>query len=107
MRSIARENMMQGPYDVDGSAGMVNGGLYEVIMVVYGWGPCIEVAEVLGLRRSAQGFSASDMQTAQTSCAGVYAIGEVAQRQHPCVVTALADGVTAAKAIQARIEMPA
>src|SRR3546814_9992901 len=59
----------------------------------YGWEPCIEFAEMLGLRRSAQGFIATDMQTAQTSCAGVYAIGEVAQRQHPCVVTALADGV--------------
>ena len=33
----------------------------------------------------------------------VYAIGEVAQRMHPCVVTAFADGVVAAKAIQAQL----
>lgn len=104
IRRVARESIMQGPYEVDAGAGMVNGEPYDVIMVFYGWEPCIEFAEALGLRRSAQGFIATDMQTAQTSCAGVYAIGEVAQRQHPCVVTALADGVTAAKAIQAQIE---
>ncbi len=61
-------------------------------------------SKLFELRRTARGYVATDAVTAQTSCAGVYAIGEVAQRQHPCVVTALADGVVAAKAIQASIE---
>jgi thioredoxin reductase (NADPH) len=93
-----------GPYSVDAHARTVDGQAYDMIMVFYGWEPCVGFADALGLQRSAQGFIATDMQTAQTGCPGVYAIGEVAQRQHPCVVTALADGVTAAKAIQARIE---
>jgi pyruvate/2-oxoglutarate dehydrogenase complex dihydrolipoamide dehydrogenase (E3) component len=29
----------------------------------------------------------------------VYAIGEVTQKQHPCIATAMAEGVVAAKAI--------
>ncbi len=93
-----------GPYSVDPRARTVNGQAYDMIMVFYGWEPCVGFADALGLQRSAQGFIATDMRTAQTGCPGVYAIGEVAQRQHPCVVTALADGVAAAKAIQARIE---
>ena len=36
-----------------------------------------------------------------TPVAGIFAIGEAANRMHPCVVTAMADGVVAAKAIQA------
>ncbi|NYT85041.1 NAD(P)/FAD-dependent oxidoreductase [Pollutimonas harenae] len=107
IRRLTPECIVQGKYAVDVGAHTVNGDPYDVIMVFYGWEPCVEFAEALGLRRSKQGFIATDMQTAQTSCAGVYAIGEVAQRQHPCVVTALADGVTAAKAIQARLETPA
>jgi len=82
----------------------VNGKHYDLILVCYGWEPCAAFADALALSRDGRGFIATDWATAQTSVAGVYAIGEVAQRQHPCVVTALADGVTAAKAIQARLE---
>jgi len=85
----------------------VNGQLYDLILVCYGWEPCAAFADELALARDARGFIVSDWATAQTSVAGVYAIGEVAQRQHPCVVTALADGVTAAKAIQQRLEQAA
>lgn len=104
VRQVAPGRITQGSYTVDVRALTVNDQAYDVIMVFYGWEPCMEFAAPLGLQRSQQGFIATDMYTAQTSCAGVYAIGEVAQRQHPCVVTALADGVTAAKAIQARVE---
>src|SRR5690606_25501290 len=107
VRRVAPQSMTQGPYRVDPAARTVDGRPYDVIMVFYGWEPCMEFAQDLGLQRTAQGFIATDSQTAQTSHAGVYAIGEVTQRQHPCVVTALADGVTAAKAIQARIEAAA
>ncbi|NYT63284.1 NAD(P)/FAD-dependent oxidoreductase [Alcaligenaceae bacterium] len=93
-----------GGYRVDAGARSINGVPYDLILVFYGWEPCVRFADALGLHRSAQGFVATDTPTAQTSFPGVYAIGEVAQRQHPCVVTALADGVTAAKAMQAKIE---
>ncbi len=36
----------------------------------------------------------------ETPVAGIYAIGEAANRMHPCVITSMADGVVAAKAIQ-------
>jgi thioredoxin reductase len=104
VRKVPASSIETGPYQVDALHRSVNGQAYDLIMVFYGWEPCAGFAEGLGLHRSSQGFIATDMQTAQTSCPGVYAIGEVAQRQHPCVVTALADGVTAAKAIQARLE---
>lgn len=93
-----------GVYRVDPVARTVNGCAYDVIMVFYGWEPCVRFADTFHLRRTKRGFIATDPGTAETSYPGVYAIGEVAQRQHPCVVSALADGVAAAKAIQARIE---
>lgn len=104
VRKVPAGGVSVGDYRVETAARSVNGVPYDLILVFYGWEPCVRFADSLGLHRSAQGFIATDMQTAQTSFPGVYAIGEVAQRQHPCVVTALADGVTAAKAIQAKIE---
>lgn len=107
VQSLSASQIHVGTYRVDPLALTVDGQPYDLILVFYGWEPRAEFADQLNLQRSAQGFIATDMQTAQTSCPGVYAVGEVAQRQHPCVVTALADGVTAAKAIQARIEAAA
>lgn len=104
VRRIPSGRVMLGEYRVDPRARTVNGRSYDLILVFYGWEPCVGFADGLKLARSERGFIQTDMATAQTSCEGVYAIGEVAQRFHPCVVTAMADGVTAAKAIQARIE---
>ncbi|OWT59158.1 NAD(P)/FAD-dependent oxidoreductase [Candidimonas nitroreducens] len=104
VRRLAPSQLAVGPYTVDPASLSVDGRVYDMLLVFYGWEPCVDFTEGLDLRRTPAGFVASDAATAQTSCDGVYAIGEVTQRQHPCVVTALADGVTAAKAIQARIE---
>jgi len=82
----------------------VNGRPYDLILVCHGWEPCAAFTDALTPARNARGFIQTDWVTAQTSVPNLYAIGEVAQRQHPCVVTALADGVTAAKAIQASLE---
>lgn len=104
VRRIPAQQVMLGDYQVDPQARVVNGRPYDLVLVFYGWEPCVGFAESLGLARSERGYIHTDMATAETSCPGVYAAGEVAQRFHPCVVTAMADGVTAAKAIQARIE---
>jgi len=104
VRRMPAGQVFQGDYQVDPRARTVNGHAYDLILVFYGWEPCVGFAENLGLARSKRGYIDTNMATAQTSCAGVYAIGEVAQRFHPCVVTGMADGVTAAKAIQGRIE---
>lgn len=93
-----------GGYQVDPAARSVNGRAYDLILVFYGWEPQADFADSLGLARDDRGFIRTEPATAQASLAGVYAIGEVARRMHPCVVTAMADGVVAAKAIQARVE---
>jgi thioredoxin reductase len=93
-----------GDYAVDPAARSVNGRPYDLILVFYGWEPQAAFADSLQLARDARGYILTDPATAQTSAAGVYAIGEVANRMHPCVVTAMADGVVAAKAIQAALQ---
>lgn len=107
VRQVPAGTIVQGDYYVDAQGQTVNAQSYDLIMVFYGWEPSIRFADTLALQRNGQGFIATNAGTAETSCPGVYAIGEVAQRQHPCVVTAMADGVAAAKAIQARIERSA
>lgn len=98
------KDVLAGDYTVDVATLAVNGQPYDLILVFYGWEPCADYAGALNLRRGRTGFIDTDISTAQASFPGVYAIGEVAQRLHPCVVTAMADGITAAKAIQARLE---
>lgn len=103
VHQLSPEQIVQGAYDVDVAQKYVNGASWDLILVFYGWEARIPaISETV--RRSAQGFIETDPTTTQTSLSGLYAVGEVAQRMHPCVVTALADGVTAAKAIQARLE---
>jgi len=93
-----------GPYRVDPAARTVDGCAYDLILVFYGWQPQAAFAEGLGLRCDERGYIRTDAVTAEASVPDVYAIGEVAHRMHPCVVTSMADGVVAAKAIQRRWE---
>ncbi len=99
-----RESVHVGPYRVDPAARTVDGQAYDLILVFYGWEPQAAFADGLGLRRDQRGYICTDTATAEASVPDVYAIGEVAHRMHPCVVTSLADGVVAAKAIQRRWE---
>lgn len=98
------EGVSVGAYEVDPAARTVNGKAYDLILVFYGWEPQAAFADGLMLARDARGYIQTDMATAQSSLPDVYAIGEVANRAHPCVVTAMADGVVAAKDIQRRWE---
>lgn len=104
VRRMPADSVVLGSYEVDPRARRVNGSGYDLVLVFYGWEPRVGFADDLNLARTGRGFIDIDAATTQTSCEGVYAIGEVTQRSHPCVVTAMADGVAAAKAIQARIE---
>lgn len=96
--------VVTGPYDVDARRRLVNGEPWDLLLVFYGWEARVPAVQGHALRRTDQGFIDVDPLTTETSLPNLYAIGEVTQRMHPCVVTALADGVTAAKAIQARLE---
>ncbi len=98
-----RKNLHVGPYRVDDRELTVAGRPYDRLLVFYGYAPVADFTVSLGLARDAAGYLRTDSRTAETSAAGVYAIGEVANRLHPSVVTAMADGVTAAKAIQRRL----
>lgn len=81
----------------------VNGEHYDTIMVFYGYEPQLAGFSHLNLKIKETGHIWTDDST-QTSIPGIYAIGEVAHRMHPCVVTSMADGVVAAKAIQHSLE---
>ena len=85
-----------GAYDLQAASMSVNGESYDVWAVFYGWQACVPAG--LNLILDERGFVTTDA-FGQTSCPQVYAIGEVTQKQHPCIATAMAEGVVAAKAI--------
>ncbi len=99
---VPSSDVFVGSYLVEPNTKTVNGHAYDLIIVLYGWEAQATFVAPLALKHHGNGFIATNHDTAQTSQPGVYAIGEVAQRMHPCVVTAFADGVVAAKAIQAQ-----
>lgn len=99
-----REGVRIGPYTVDPVNRTVDGRQYDLILVFYGWEPQAAFADKLQLARDERGYIRTDFATAETSVPDIYAVGEVAHRMHPCVVTSMADGVVAAKAIQRRWE---
>jgi thioredoxin reductase len=100
----ARGDVRIGPYVVDPVSIQVDDESYDLLLVMYGWEPVPVFGTQLNLQRDARGYISVDFATCQTSTPGVFAIGEVTDRSHPSVVTAMADGVTAAKAIQRAIE---
>ena len=102
--AAATPDLHLGAFAVEPDSRCVNGRKYDLILVFYGWEPQAGFAESLALQRDARGYIQTDFATAATSAPGVYAIGEVANRMHPCVVTSMADGVVAAKAIQSLLE---
>ncbi|ALM85104.1 NAD(P)/FAD-dependent oxidoreductase [Bordetella sp. N] len=102
--AVPAADLRVGSYRVDPAARQVDGHPYDLLLVLYGWEPQADFAAALELRRDERGYIHTDFATARASAAGVYAIGEVANRMHPCVVTSMADGVVAAKAIQAALE---
>ncbi|WP_233234276.1 NAD(P)/FAD-dependent oxidoreductase [Bordetella sp. LUAb4] len=102
--AVPAADLHVGNYQVDPVARQVDGHSYDLLLVLYGWEPQADFAAALDLRRDERGYIHTDFATARASAQGVYAIGEVANRMHPCVVTSMADGVVAAKAIQTALE---
>jgi thioredoxin reductase len=56
----------------------------------------------LALRQDPEGYLMVDSDL-ETSCRGVFAVGDVSNPAHPCVATALASGTVAAREIQKRL----
>lgn len=97
------EDVCLGNYEVDPDARTVNGERFDTILVLYGYEA--HESSLLGLRPLLRpdGFVFTD-PNCQTSLERVFAVGELAQRAHPCCVTSMADGVVAAKALQRLLE---
>ena len=56
----------------------------------------------LALQQDRDGYLMVDAHM-ETSCRGIFAVGDVANTTHPCIATALASGTTAAREIQIRL----
>ncbi len=78
---------------------------YDVFLVFYGWQANIPNGIIDLIKKDEQDVFIVTNQHRESSVPNFYAIGEVTQATHPCIATAFADGVIAAKAIQNRIEL--
>ncbi len=96
---IPDQNLHVGAYEVDEVKPMVNGKAYDKLCVMYGWQPVNPLPDSIQIKLDERGFIDVD-ENYRTSDKNIFAIGECAQRVHPCMVTAMADGVIAAKALQ-------
>lgn len=78
---------------------------YDIFIVLYGWEPNIPVIfePIKQILLDQNGFILTD-NLRRTNVYNIYAIGEVIQSLFPCVITAMSDGVIAAKAIQHSLE---
>lgn len=103
LHRVPASDVVVGDAVVNSEANTVNGERYDVILVLYGYQP--NAASLVGLEPMLKpdGFVWTGPEC-ETSIDGVYAVGEIARRAHPCCATAMADGVVAAKAIQRRLE---
>lgn len=100
---VPPEAVRLGDFAFDDANSTVNGVPYDRVLVLFGYEA--NKSSLLGLEPAlhANGFVQTDGDCL-TSLPRVWAIGELAQRAHPCCATAMADGVVAAKAIQRDLE---
>jgi thioredoxin reductase (NADPH) len=101
---VPASDLHVGSYRVDPQEMTVDGKEFDFFIVLYGWKPNMPSFGGIDLVLRADGYIATASDTCETNIPCVYAVGEVANRAHPCCVTAMADGVVAAKAIQRDIE---
>lgn len=106
---MAHDDIFYAPYEVDQAFMTILHGKtrhqYDVMVVLYGFEA--NVACLFNPYKSqlldANGYIKTNADC-ETAYARIFAIGEVTNRMHPCVITAMADGVVAAKAIQRRLK---
>lgn len=103
LQRVDPHDLHVGDYLVQADEQKVNGEIYDQILVFYGFEANRSALLGLDLGMRPDGF-VSTRPDCSTNLPNVYAIGEVTQRAHPCCVSAMADGVTAAKAIQRSLE---
>lgn len=101
--SVPESCVVEGDYRVEQDGAVINGIRFDQTLVMYGYESSRSATLGLSVALRPDGFVMTDM-VCLTSVKNVFAIGEIAQRGHPCCVTAMADGIVAAKAIQRMIE---
>lgn len=101
LAQVPPEDIAIGEYAVNGCT--VNGEAFDRVVVLYGWEAHLPYMREVPVALNERGFVLTDPHC-ETSEPDVFAIGEVAQRAHPCCITSMADGVVAAKEIQRRLE---
>lgn len=99
---IKKGDLVVGSYSVDKETRKVNGKPFDFLVVMYGWCGVNALENYVSLK-SADSYIATDNYR-RTSQDRIYAVGELTQSAHPCCVTAMADGIIAAKDIQKRID---
>ncbi len=108
LANVTPEDLFQGPAVLDATTlSIEHQGVrrsYDRWIALYGWeaNPPPALADWLKDAFDARGFIAVDAER-RTRIPGVWAIGEIAQAVHPCVLTAMSDGVIAAKSIEAQL----
>ena len=106
LERVPPEHVTVGRYVLDADKNTINGEAFDQILVLYGYEVNSKALLGLDLAMRPDGYMSTDANCL-TSNSLVYAVGEIANRMHPCCVTSMADGVTAAKAIQRRLESTA
>jgi len=83
-----------------------DGGAIEVdhVVVLFGYRPNSDQPWLteLALAKDANGYLIVDGNM-ETSCRGIFAIGDIANPVHPCIATAIAGGTMAAREVQRRL----
>lgn len=102
VKKIKKGDLRVGQYRVDIHEKTINGEGFDILVVMYGWQGVNPIQNMVPLKML-NGFVQTD-EYRRTSQEGIYAVGEVTQASHPCCVTAMADGIIAAKDIQTRID---
>jgi thioredoxin reductase (NADPH) len=76
----------------------------DSVALLLGYRPNTDEAWIaaLALDKNADGYLTVDGNR-ETSCRGVFAVGDVSNPEHPCVATAIAGGTIAARKIQRRL----
>ena len=102
LQHVPPQHVVLGDCVFHSETNQVNGETFSHVLVLYGYEAPKEALLGLPLLMKPSGFVQTDATT-MTSIPGIYAIGEIAQAMHPCTTTAMAEGIVAAKAIQARL----
>lgn len=101
---IAGADIVVGPVDVDVHRLSVNRRPFDRIVVAYGFAANLDVLD--SLLRARVRTADGRVQVTPDQCCGpsrLFAAGDITNAMHPCSVTAMAQGIVAAKAIASRL----